>query len=145
MKATTQTKTTKRKAHPFAHVLGSFYVSEELGIGQFVEEVEPCLWRCECYTNPTQPSCLTKYICAGQLTEVTLCKDKAVWLDMLQGDGQCDCEACSDECDEDELCMCPDCFAERVEIRKDIAQREAAEQMEAIAGTVMASVADTRS
>ena len=59
---------------------------------------------------------------------------KQAWLETLN----CPDEPCEDgcECEEDMPCMCEECLAERVEIRKDIARMEDEQSKEAIEGIV---------
>jgi hypothetical protein len=136
-----KTKPKEKAAHsPFADIIGKFYVSQELGRGQIVEETIPGQFKAECYASPMQPPPYIKYLSVENLTEILICKDKATWEGLCEDDEPCDCPECSDECDEEELCMCPDCFAERV---ANVKRMEAAESKEAIERTVQDTIADS--
>jgi hypothetical protein len=140
MKTTTKKrKATRTAKNPFASVAGSWYISAELGHGQFVEEVAPGLWRCTCYTDPTKPSYLTQFLSVDQLTEVTFCASKEVWLDMLND--ECDCSG-EDE-DEGEQCMCPDCTELAAAVERRVERLEEAETDAAVRDVFLATAKDT--
>jgi hypothetical protein len=134
-----KTKPKEKAAHsPFADIIGKFYVSQELGRGQIVEETIPGQFKAECYASPMQSPPYIKYLSVENLTEILICKDRATWEGLLEEDGPCDCPECDEE--EEEFCECPSCAEERA---KSIACMETAEATEAIERTVQDTIADS--
>ena len=127
-------KRKEKAAHsPFADILGKFYVSQELGRGQIVEETIPGQFKAECYASPTQPPPYIKYLSVEQLTEILICKDRTTWEGLLcEVDEPCECGECSEgECEDlipedapTNVFLPEDCLMERIATRKNIARLE---------------------
>jgi hypothetical protein len=131
-----KTKPKEKAAHsPFADIIGKFYVSQELGRGQIVEETIPGQFKAECYASPMQSPPYIKYLSVENLTEILICKDRATWEGLCEDDEPCDYPECDEE--EEEFCESPSCAEERA---KSIACMETAEATEAIEGIVKATL-----
>ena len=82
---------------------------------------------------------LTKYISVDQLTAVTFCASKEVWLDMLND--ECDCSG-EDE-DESEQCECPDCQELSAAVERRVERLEKAETDATVRDVFLATAKDT--
>jgi hypothetical protein len=124
-----------------SNLVGMWFLSAEHGRGQITAEFTQGMLQADCYTSPNTPPVFIKFFTKEQLPELTFVRDKATWEGIMEEEEEpCDCEDCSDDCDEDDECFCPTCLSERVEIRKDIARMEDEQSKEAIQGIVKATL-----
>jgi len=120
---------------PLSQMIGKWFTSEHLS-GSVMCEPAPGLLEVALLLRSGEDEGVRSFLSLDNIEGVVFFPTKESWLDAVN----CECEDCSDECDQDcdenAECFCPECLTERVEIRKNVARLEDEQSKEAIEGIV---------